>query len=84
MPKNKIIITDDPPSKVVDTPEIRQKKLDWFKKVERKLHIGKTAFIEGHDIYDDILESQREVGEVSNLDRDDPGFDLPGNDVGDK
>lgn len=79
MAKYKIVIVDDPPSKVVDTPEIQQKKLEWFKKIEQKLHIGKTTFIKGHDIYDDILESQREVGEVPNLDRDDPGFDLPEN-----
>lgn len=33
---------------------------------------------------DRILESQQKVGEVPNLDRDDPDFVLPGDEVGDK
>ena len=60
MPKDTIIIVDDDVDTGRDTPEIRQKKIDWFNKIKR------------------------EIGEVPNVDRDDPDFDLPGDDVGDK
>jgi CBS-domain-containing membrane protein len=79
MAKDKIIIVDDPISTKPRNPKMTKKILNWFKTIEPHIAILKTRFRE-----DDLIQTLHMVGEVTNVDPDDPDFDLPGDDVGDK